>query len=336
VDNTNLMALLAAGLVFVMVVCVGLAIAGTGGNSSAKTVKRAQALVSTGGSRQAKLDRAKLAKQALSGPDARRKQILKTLKDQERQARKQTVTLEARMRQAGLTATVKTFWIVSGGLGFSLALLVFVLKPNPFLALGGGLIAGLGLPRWVVGFLAKRRTKKFTAAFSDAIDVIVRGIKSGLPVHDCLKIIGRESPEPLGPEFVRLVENIGMGMSIDQALEQMYSRMPTPELRFFTIVMNIQQKTGGNLAEALGNLSAVLRSRKLMREKIKALSSEAVASSLIIGALPPGVVLLITVISPAYMDVLYHDHRGQLILLGGCTWMAIGIFVMRKMINFKF
>jgi len=337
VDQTNLMALIAAFLAFVLVICVGLALAGGGnGGSNAKTVKRAQALVAGGGSRQAKLDRAKLAKQAISGPDARRKQILKTLKEQERQQRKQTVTLEARMRQAGLSATMKTFWIISACVGLTVGLITFVVKPNPFLVLGVSFIAGLGLPRWIVGFLAKRRTKKFTASFSDAIDVIVRGIKSGLPVHDCLKIIGRESPEPLGPEFVRLVENIGMGMSIDQALEQMYSRMPTPELRFFTIVMNIQQKTGGNLAEALGNLSNVLRSRKLMREKIKALSSEAVASSMIIGALPPGVVLLITIIAPAYMNVLYHDPRGQIILLCGITWMAIGIFVMRKMINFKF
>ena len=188
----------------------------------------------------------------------------------------------------------------------------------------------------MVGFLAKRRTKKFTEAFSDAIDVIVRGIKSGLPVHDCLKIIGRESPEPLGSEFVRLVENIGMGMSVDQALEQMFSRMPTPELRFFTIVMAIQQKTGGNLAEALNNLSQVLRSRKLMREKIKALSSEAVASSFIIGSLPPGVVLLIMVTSPSYMAIMYSDPRGHLIMMFGAFWMALGIFVMRKMINFKF
>jgi tight adherence protein B len=149
-------------------------------------------------------------------------------------------------------------------------------------------------------------------------------------------MIARESPAPLGPEFQRLVENIGMGMTLDQALEKSYERMPTPELRFFTIVLAIQQKAGGNLAEALGNLSNVLRSRKLMREKIKALSSEAVASAMIIGALPPGVMALITVMTPSYMSVMFTDPRGHMMLGGGAVWMAIGVFVMRRMINFKF
>ncbi len=199
-----------------------------------------------------------------------------------------------------------------------------------------GAAAGAGLPMWVIGFLAKLRIKKFTEAFSDAMDIIVRGIKSGLPVHDCLKIIGRETPEPLAGEFRRLMESIGMGMTFDQALERMYERTPTAELRFFSIVMNVQQKTGGNLAEALGNLSAVLRARKLMREKIKALSSEATASAMIIGCLPPGVVTMISVTQPTYMYPMWHDHRGQLMLMGGVFWMSFGIFVMRRMINFKF
>jgi len=140
----------------------------------------------------------------------------------------------------------------------------------------------------------------------------------------------------LGPEFQILVENVGMGMAMDQGLEKMFMRMPTSELRFFTIVLAIQQKTGGNLAEALGNLSAVLRARKLMREKVKALSSEATASAMIIGALPPGVIMMISVTSPAYMSIMYTDHRGNLMLMGGLFWMALGIFVMHRMINFKF
>jgi tight adherence protein B len=184
--------------------------------------------------------------------------------------------------------------------------------------------------------LAKGRTKKFTEAFSDAIDIIVRGIKSGLPVHDCLKIIGKECTEPLAGEFRVLVENTGMGMSMEQALERMYERMPTNELRFFTIVLSIQAKTGGNLAEALGNLSTVLRARKLMAEKIKALSAEAVASAFIIGCLPPGVVLLISVTAPTYMAPMFTDQRGHLMLMVAAAVMAVGIFVMRKMINFKF
>ena len=140
----------------------------------------------------------------------------------------------------------------------------------------------------------------------------------------------------LAGEFRRLMENIGMGMAFDSALEKMYERMPTAELRFFSIVMNVQQKTGGNLAEALGNLSGVLRARKLMREKIKALSSEATASAMIIGCLPPGVVVMISVTQPTYMQPMWHDNRGHLMLMAGVFWMSTGIFVMRRMINFKF
>ena len=231
---------------------------------------------------------------------------------------------------------MRTFWIISGAIGLTVAAILLALGQMPLVALGGAFAAGFGLPRWVVGFLATGRTKKFTEAFSDAIDIIVRGIKSGLPVHDCLKISGKECPEPLAGEFRILTENVGMGMPIDQSLERMYERMPTNELRFFAIVLSIQAKTGGNLAEALGNLSTVLRARKLMGEKIKALSAEAIASAFIIGCLPPGVVVLITVTSPAYMQPLFTDPRGHLMLLAGAIWMSLGIFVMRKMINFKF
>jgi tight adherence protein B len=167
------------------------------------------------------------------------------------------------------------------------------------------------------------------------MDIITRGIKSGLPVHDSLRVIGAEAPEPLAGEFKRMVESLGMGVSVDQALEKMYERMPTPEVRFFSIVLAIQQKTGGNLAEALGNLSTVIRARKLMREKIKALSGEAVASAFIIGSLPPGVVVLISMLAPDYMKPLFTDPRGHLMLLAGGFWMSMGVFVMRKMINFR-
>jgi tight adherence protein B len=326
----NMMAIVAAVLAFIMVGGVGLALAG-GGASQSKTVKRAQAI--TGGG--PRVSSRKTATPAANDPGARRRAILKTIKDQERQARKASLTLESRLRQAGLTMTVKTFWIISVVIGVVVLAIVFVVKPNILIALGAAFAAAFGLPRWVLSFLGKKRTKKFTEAFSDAIDIIVRGIKSGLPVHDCLKIIGREAPEPLKTEFQRLIENIGMGMTVDQALDKMYERMPTSELRFFTIVMSIQQKTGGNLAEALGNLSIVLRSRKLMREKIKAMSSEATASAAIIGSLPPAVICLIMVVQPSYMGLLFTDTRGQLMLLGSAIWMSLGIFVMRNMINFK-
>lgn len=327
----NPIIILAAILGFAAFAGLGLVLAGGGSAPSSRTFKRAQAI--TAGSRVEKTNRAKAA---ANEPAQRRRALLKTLKEQERSQRKASISLEARLQQAGLTATVQQFWIASGVFGLFVVGVVLFLRQPLWVAVGMAFAAGLGLPRWVVGFLAGRRTKKFTAAFSDAIDIIVRGIKSGLPVNDCLRIIARESPAPLGPEFQQLVENVAMGMAMDQGLEKMYSRMPTSELRFFTIVLAIQQKTGGNLAEALGNLSGVLRARKLMREKVKALSSEATASAMIIGALPPGVILMIQVTSPAYMSTMYTDHRGNLMLMAGAFWMALGIFVMHRMINFKF
>lgn len=324
-----MLTILIAVLAFVTIAGIGFAFAGSG---QSKVTKRAQTIVS-GGTAQT---RKSAARAAANTPEARRKQILKSLKAQEKQQKKVTLNLTAKLQQAGLKGNVRNFWIVSGVLGVTVLGLLVLFTQNPWIGLGAGFAAGLGLPRWVVNFLANRRIKKFTEHFSDAIDIIVRGIKSGLPVHDCLKIIGRESPEPLAGEFRNLVENVGVGVSIDAALEKMYQRMPTNELRFFSIVLAIQQKTGGNLAEALNNLSQVLRARKLMREKIKALSSEAIASSFIIGSLPPGVVVLITVTTPSYMAPMFSDPRGHLMLMGAAFWMSCGIFVMRKMINFKF
>lgn len=326
-----MLVVLVAVLAFVMIAGLGFVFAG-GDNSSARTVKRAQAIVSGGSSE----TRVRAARAAANSPESRRKAILKTLKDQDRQQKRAILSIAARLQQAGLAFTEKQFWIASAVFGLLVGALSLPFGKSPLIALGLAFAAGMGLPRWIVGFMAKARIKKFTEAFSDAIDIIVRGIKSGLPVHDCLKIIGKECPEPLAGEFRRLVENVGMGMAMDQSLEKMYERMPTNELRFFAIVLAIQQKTGGNLAEALNNLSVVLRGRKLMREKIKALSSEAIASSFIIGSLPPGVVTLISVTSPKYMAPLFTDPRGHLMVLAAVFWMSLGIFVMRKMINFKF
>jgi tight adherence protein B len=323
--------ILAGVLGFITIAGLGFVFAGGGDAGSAKTVKRAQLIA--GGDRQAVAARARAA---ANTPDARRKQILKTLKEQDQQKKKASLSVAGKLRAAGLGDNVRNFYIISAAVGLTVGLVLLVLRQMPLVALGAAFAAGFGLPRWVVGMMAKARTKKFTEAFSDAIDIIVRGIKSGLPVHDCLKIIGKECPEPLAGEFRVLVENTGMGMAMEQALERMYERMPTNELRFFTIVLSIQAKTGGNLAEALGNLSAVLRSRKLMAEKIKALSAEAIASACIIGALPPGVVVMISITAPTYMAPMFTDPRGHLFLLIAAFWMALGIFVMRKMINFKF
>jgi tight adherence protein B len=324
--SSPLLIVLAAVLGFVAIGGAALAFV-TPGNSRA--LKRAQAIT----------DRTRAptsrARTAANDPALRRKQILKTLRDEERRARKASVNMAARLQQAGLPISPKVFWLFSAGLGLVVFLGATVLGQKPFIGLLLAIGVGLGLPRWIVSFIGKRRSKKFGEAFADATDIIVRGIKSGLPVHECLQVIARESPEPLASEFRRLVDSVAHGVTLEQALERMHTRMPMAELRFFTIVLGIQQKTGGNLAEALSNLSTVLRSRKLMREKIKAFSAEAVASAIIIGSLPPGVVILISITTPSYMSVLFNTTAGQLILLGALLWMSIGVFIMKRMVSFK-
>lgn len=319
----------AAVLAFIVIGALGWVLT-SGEDSSGRAVRRAQAL---GGPKKAQTA-ARAA--AANTPEQRRKQIMDQLKEADRKERKARVTMSARLRQAGLSMSLRTFAVISVVVGVVCALAALIAGLNLLLVAGVAVVAGLGLPRWVVGFLAKRRMKKFSGEFANAVDVIVRGIKSGLPVHDCFKIIARESPAPLGPEFQRLVEGLGVGLTLPQALDRMYERMPTPELRFFAIVIAIQQKTGGNLAEALTNLSTVLRARRMMGEKIKALASEAVASAGIIGSLPPAVMIIVLITTPDYMMLLFTDPRGQIMLLVAAVWMSIGIFVMKRMISFKF
>ncbi|TFW14537.1 type II secretion system F family protein [Brevundimonas intermedia] len=322
--------ILAAVLAFITIGGLGWVFVG-GDDSSAQAVKRAQSLG------EAKKNPAIARKAAAANtPEARRKQILVQLQEADRRERKARTTLASRLKQAGLSLNVRTFYIISAAVGVVAALVAFVLGLPVLALLGLALVFGLGLPRWVVGFLAKGRMKKFSLEFPNAVDVIVRGIKSGLPVHECFKIIGRESPAPLGPEFQKLVEGLGVGLTLEQALEKMFERMPTPELRFFTIVIAIQQKTGGNLAEALGNLSAVLRARRMMGEKIKALSSEALASAGIIASLPPAVMIMVMMTTPSYMMPLFTDFRGNFLLLMAAVLMSTGVFVMKRMISFKF
>lgn len=322
--------ILAAILAFITIGSLGWALVG-GDDSSGAAVKRAKALTGEGAS-----VGARRAAATTNTPETRRKQLMAQLKDMERRDRKARMTMSAKLKQAGLSLTLRGFVIISVVTGVVGLFLAFVLGVHFLAAAGIGVVAGLGLPRWVVGFIGKRRMKKFSGEFANAIDVIVRGIKSGLPIHDCFKIIARESPAPLGPEFQRLVEQLGVGLTLGEALDKMFERMPTPELKFFAIVIAIQQKAGGNLAEALSNLSTVLRARKLMAEKIKALSSEAIASASIIGSLPPLVMVAVTLANPEYMTLMFTDPRGQVMLLGAVTWMTMGVLVMKRMIAFKF
>jgi tight adherence protein B len=165
--------------------------------------------------------------------------------------------------------------------------------------------------------------------------VIVRSVKSGLPTNEALKIVAREIPDPVGSEFNKLVEGLKVGVTMEQGLKKMFESMPTPEVSFFGIVMTIQQKSGGNLSEALNNLASVLRDRKRLQGKIKAMSSEAKASAAIIGSLPPGVMGIVYLTTPAYISLLFTERAGNLMLAGSALWMATGVFVMQKMINFK-
>jgi tight adherence protein B len=326
--SSGLMMILVAVLGFVAVGALGLALVGDSGD--AKTSKRIQALATPAHSERGRQKR----QQDAAG--LRRKQILQNLKAQEKQERKAKLTLQARLTQAGLSLSLRDFWIGSAALALTAGVTAMLFRAGPLISIGVAFAFGFGAPQWLITMLAKRRVKAFTEEFPNAIDVIVRGIKSGLPVNDCLRIIAAEASEPLKSEFQKLVDNVNVGLGTDMAMEKMYGRMPTAEVRFFAIVLSIQQKTGGNLAEALNNLSVVLRARKLMREKIKAMSGEAVASAVIIGSLPPAIMLLVTVTTPAYMAPLFNTDNGHIILLIGATLMGVGIFVMRRMINFKF
>ncbi|WP_392354532.1 type II secretion system F family protein [Brevundimonas sp. LF-1] len=326
-----LLPVLAAVLAFITIGGVGWVLVG-GDDSSGQAVKRAKVLATSRTESVAAAKRAAVA----NTPEARRKQIMVQLREVDRRERKARMTTSAKLKQAGLELSLRTFVVISVAMGLIGALLAFVLGGNILIVLGVGIAMGLGLPRWVVNMKAKARMKKFSLAFPDAVDVLVRGIKTGLPVHDCFKVIARESPEPLAGEFRLLVEGMGVGLTLADALDKMYMRMPTPELKFFAIVIAIQQKSGGNLAEALSNLTSVLRARRMMGEKIKAMSSEAVASAAIIGSLPPVVMIMVTLTSPSYMMLLFTDGRGHVMLLGAVLWMATGVFVMKRMINFKF
>jgi tight adherence protein B len=199
-----------------------------------------------------------------------------------------------------------------------------------------GLAGLLGLPRWIVNRMRKRRIRKFVDEFANAIDVIVRGVKSGLPLNDCIRIISNEAAEPVKSEFRKIIESQSLGITLADAVNKLPERVPVPEASFFGIVVAIQQRAGGNLSEALGNLSRVLRDRKKMKGKIGAMAMEAKASAWIIGSLPIVVMILVFLTSPNYIMLLFTEPLGKVILGLSAVWMLIGVFVMRKMINFDF
>jgi tight adherence protein B len=268
---------------------------------------------------------------------SRREQVEGSLKELEaRRQKDKKVPLATRISQAGLSWSDQKFWIISGILGLLGLGGAFVAGGGLLGAAGIGFAMALGLPRWLLGFLKKRREKAFLKSLPDAVDVIVRGIKAGLPLFESLKVVASDAPEPLRSEFMAIIETQAIGMPLGEACARLYERMPVPEANFFGIVIAIQQKSGGNLSEALGNLSRVLRDRKKMAEKIQAMSMEAKASAGIIGSLPPIVMLLVFITTPDYIALLWTNPTGQLMLVGCAFWMTCGVLVMKKMINFDF
>jgi tight adherence protein B len=295
-------------------------------SGDARARKRQQALVGAGGGRRSERIVA----------ISRREQVAQSLKElDKREKSRSRTTLEQRLAHAGVEWTKRKFLVVSAAAGLLLGLLMLTLTGSTLTAATAVFAGGLGLPRWILTFLKRRRINRFIEELPNAMDIIVRGIRSGLPLGDCLRIIASEAREPVKSAFRSIVDEQTLGLSVPDAVGKLHDRMPTAEASFFAIVVAIQQKAGGNLSEALSNLSRVLRERKKMKGKIIAMSMEAKASAVIIAALPFLVALLTWISSPQYIELLWTTNVGKFALAGSACWMAMGIAVMKKMINFE-
>lgn len=267
----------------------------------------------------------------------RRKDIeanLKQIENAQKKGKERKQSLKARLIQAGFTMTPKQFWLYSavsgcvfflGGLAGGMSMLV---------AIGLGLVGFLGVPHFWLARKRKKRMEKFIKEFPNAVDVIVRGIRTGLPLADCLVIAATETAEPVRSEFKRLIDEQAMGLPLAKVVPRLHQRVPLPETNFFAIVIAIQTQAGGSLSEALGNLSRVLRARAHMKEKVSAMSMEAKASAVIIGAMPFVIAFMLYLTQKTFILVMFEEPMGQMLLACTLAWMGIGIFVMRQMINF--
>jgi tight adherence protein B len=272
----------------------------------------------------------------LDGQKDTRRQVQESLKQIEERAIQQRrgVPLRLLINRSGIGISVRKFWVVSVAVGLAFALLPALLGFPWFVGVLGAVIGTIGLPRWFLSSLAKRRQKAFLEDLADSVDVMVRGLKAGLPLSDAMRLIATEASPPVGPEFMQVVEGQRLGITIDQGVERMFERMPLPEVSFLGIVFSIQSKSGGNLSEALNNLSRVLRDRKKLKGKVRSMSQEAKSSAAIIGVLPFLIIGLLMLVSPDYLTPLLSTSTGHMILIGCGIWMLLGILVMRKMINF--
>ena len=300
-----------------------------------KQEKRVKSIKKNDGDRSSRI----AAEARIADAQKRRQSTQASLKELEEQTKAKDPNkrgIKDQMRQAGMGSNMKKFMLYSLLTAVISSLLAFVLSGNLILTGAMLFIGGFGLPRWFIGFKRKRRINAFLEEFPNAVDVITRGIKAGLPLNDTIGIIASEAKEPVRSEFRKILETQRMGVPMTEAIQKLYKNVPLTEANFFGIVIAIQQSAGGNLSEALSNLSKVLRDRKKMKAKIQAMASEAKASAGIIGILPPAVMILIYLSTPDYIILLFTTSIGHVILVGSMVWMGCGIMVMKQMINFDF
>jgi len=318
-----------AGFLGILIIGLGVSIALlVQAKSGARAKLRARAIAIAGG--------AIIAEVSSNSENSRRtKEVQRKLRELEQSgAANRRMALRQRIVQAGLNFSVRNYYIWSAFVGIG-STFIYLLLGYPVIGTVAVLIAmGFGAPRFYLRKLATKRQKRFTQNFADAIDVIVRGIRTGLPVPECLQIVARESPDPIGSEFSLVVEGQKIGMTLNEVLDRAVRRMPTTDMKFFAIVLTMQQQTGGNLADTLSNLSVILRSRKKLTEKIHSMSAEARMTAMIIGSLPFLLSGMLFLISPDYMSVMWTDSFGQILFFGGIVWMALGILVMKKLVSF--
>jgi tight adherence protein B len=303
-----------------------------------ETEKKAESRVRKVKSAETDRVKVKAARDRMTEMSKRRKSVQDSLKDLEKKQQEKSAkakpSMKIRLMQAGLKISVTQFYIASVVFGIVAALMALIAGAMLPIVAGILLIGTAGFPRWFVNFLIKRRCKAFLNEFPNALDVMVRSIKSGLPLNDAIRLIASDGQEPVKAEFRRIIEAQQVGLNIPEACARMINSIPLSEVSFFAIVIAIQAQAGGNLSEALGNLGKVLRERKKMKAKVQALSMEAKASACIIGALPFIVAFMVYMTSPDYMMILFTDPRGHIIMGCSAVWMSIGIWMMRNMINF--
>jgi tight adherence protein B len=303
-----------------------------------ETEKKAESRVRKVKSAETDRVQVKAARDRVNEMSKRRKSVQDSLKDLEKKQQEKSAkakpSMKVRLIQAGFNISILQFYIASVVFAVAASFLALIAGMKLPVIAGIFLVASAGFPRWFINFMIKRRAKAFLNEFPNALDIMVRSIKSGLPLNDAIRLIASDGMEPVKTEFKRIIETQQVGLNVPEACARMINTMPLPEVNFFAIVIAIQAQAGGNLSEALGNLSKVLRERKKMKAKVQALSMEAKASACIIGALPFIVAFLVYTTSPDYMMILFTDPRGHLIMGASAVWMSIGIWVMRNMINF--